>query len=189
MLVDYRRTLLGAVDDDYLAGSASSAQTATTMLAQLATYLIARMPPEDVTPQQLRDRSWWSGPDVYLIVDDYDMVATATANPLLAMLDVAANARDVGLRIILTRRSGGVGRALYDPLITRLRELSCDVLLMSGDREEGFIVGRSRMRTLVPGRGELVSRNRPTEMVQVATDPPDVADAGPDPGSPDTDPS
>ncbi len=173
VLIDYRRTLLGVVDDEYLAGSASSAQTATTMMAQLATYLTARMPPEDVTPQQLRDRSWWSGPDVYVIVDDYDMVATASANPLLAMLDVAANARDVGLRIVLTRRSGGVGRALYDPLITRLRELSCDVLLMSGDREEGFIVGRSRMRTLVPGRGELVSRNRPTEMVQVAICPPE----------------
>ena len=84
VLIDYRRTLLGVVDDEYLAGSASSAQTATTMMAQLATYLTARMPPEDVTPQQLRDRSWWSGPDVYVIVDDYDMVATASANPLLA---------------------------------------------------------------------------------------------------------
>ncbi|MBD0020450.1 type VII secretion protein EccCa [Gordonia pseudamarae] len=183
VLVDYRRTLLGVVDDDYLAGSASSAQTATQMMTQLAAYLTARMPPEDVTPQQLRDRSWWSGPDVVLIVDDYDMVATAGANPLLALLEVAANARDVGLRIVLTRRAGGVARALFDPLITRLRELSCDVLLMSGDREEGFIVGRSRMRTLVPGRGELVSRNRPTEMVQVAMVPPEPE--APEPEAPD----
>ena len=31
--------------------------------------------------QQLRDRSWWSGPEIYVVVDDYDMVAAN--NPLL----------------------------------------------------------------------------------------------------------
>ena len=119
-------------------------------MAQLATTT-ARMPPEDVARSSCVIAAGGRS-DVYVIVDDYDMVATASANPLLAMLDVAANARDVGLRIVLTRRSGGVGRALYDLLITRLRELSCDVLLMSGDREEGFIVGRSRMRTRTRSR-------------------------------------
>ena len=36
------------------------------------------------TPAQLRARSWWKGPDVFVLVDDYDLVATSAGNPLLA---------------------------------------------------------------------------------------------------------
>lgn len=167
VLVDYRRTMLGVVDGDHLAGYASSTATAAGMMAELAQYFASRIPAESVTPQQLRDRSWWSGPDVYVIVDDYDMVVTASGNPLLPLLDLAAQARDIGLHLILTRRSGGLGRAMFDPLIAHLKDLSCDILLMSGDRDEGYITGRTRMADLVPGRGVLVSRTRPQEMIQV----------------------
>ncbi|GAA1481692.1 type VII secretion protein EccC [Gordonia sinesedis] len=172
VLVDYRRTMLGIIEGDHLAGYASSGENATTMMLQLAGYFTKRLPPEDLTVQQLRDRSWWSGPDVYIIVDDYDMVATSSGNPLLPLVDLASHARDIGMHIVLARRSGGVGRALFDPVIARLKDLSSDVLLMSGDRDEGYIVGRARMQQLVPGRGELVSRTRPQEMIQVGYLPP-----------------
>lgn len=168
VLIDYRRTLLGVVEEEYLAGYASAHTTAAPMMAQLAEYFRHRLPPEDVTPQQLRDRSWWSGPEVYVVIDDHDMVSTSSSNPLLPLIELAASARDIGMHIILARRSGGAGRALYEPLINCLRELSSDVLLMSGDRDEGFIVGRTRMQKLIAGRGELISRHRQQEMIQIA---------------------
>lgn len=168
VLVDYRRTMLGIIDGDHLAGYASSGENATKMMHQLAAYFTKRLPPEDLTVQQLKDRSWWSGPDVYVIVDDYDMVATSGGNPLQPLVDLASHARDIGMHIVLARRSGGLGRAMFDPVIARLKDLSSDVLLMSGDRDEGYIVGRARMQQLVPGRGELISRTRPQEMIQIA---------------------
>lgn len=168
VLVDYRRTMLGIISGDHLAGYASSAETATTMMRQLAGYFTKRLPSEDLTVEQLKDRSWWSGPDVYVIIDDYDMVATASGNPLLPLVDLASHARDIGMHIVLTRRSGGLGRALFDPVIGRLKDLSCDMLLMSGDRDEGYITGRTRLQRLVPGRGELVSRSRTQEMIQIS---------------------
>ncbi|MFT4087218.1 MAG: type VII secretion protein EccCa [Gordonia sp. (in: high G+C Gram-positive bacteria)] len=170
--VDYRRTLLGAVDGPHLAGYASSAHTAGPMMAQLAEYLTARLPGEDVTAQQLRDRSWWSGPIVVLVVDDYDLVVTSMGNPLQPLVELLGHARDVGLSLVLARRSGGIGRALYDPVVARMRDLSCDVLLMSGDADEGYIVGRHRMQKFGPGRGELVSRTHGAQLVQVALTPP-----------------
>ena len=172
VLVDYRRTLLGAVDEEHLAGYASSAQSAAPMMAELAQYLAKRLPGEDVTQQQLRDRSWWTGPGVYLVVDDYDLVATPTGNPLLPLVELLGQARDIGLSLVLARRSGGLGRAMFDPVIARLRDLSCDVFLGSGDPDEGYIVGRHRLAKLPPGRGELISRNRPPQLVQVALTPP-----------------
>lgn len=168
IVVDYRRTLLGAVDGDHLAGYASSGQSAGPMMTQLADYLRARLPGEDVTAEQLSRGDWWNGPTVYLVIDDYDLVVTTMGNPLQPLIELLGHARDIGLRVILARRSGGIGRALFDPMIAGLRDLSCEVLLLSGDKDEGYIVGRSRMQKLAPGRGELISRSRGNDMVQVA---------------------
>ncbi|MFT4200602.1 type VII secretion protein EccCa [Gordonia sp. (in: high G+C Gram-positive bacteria)] len=168
VVVDYRRTMLGAVPDSHRAGYASSAASAGPMMAELAALLEGRLPPEDVTPEQLAARDWWSGPDIYLVVDDYDMVATASGNPLLVLVDLLPSARDIGFHLILARRSGGLSRALFDPVIARLRDLSTDTLLMSGDRDEGYIVGQTRMCRRVPGRGEFVTRTG-SEIVHVAS--------------------
>ena len=167
VVVDYRRTMLGRVPDSHRAGYASSASSAGPLMAELATLLEGRLPPEDVTPAQLAAQDWWTGPDVYLLVDDYDMVATSSGNPLLVLVDLLSSARDIGFHLILARRSGGVSRALFDPVIGRLRDLSTDMLLMSGDRDEGYIVGQTRMSRRIPGRGEFVTRAG-SEVIHVA---------------------
>ncbi|MFW0791102.1 type VII secretion protein EccCa [Gordonia sp. CPCC 205333] len=174
VIIDYRRTMLGLIAGDHVAGYASSSSSASAMLTELAEICTGRLPADDVTPAQLRERSWWTGPEIYVLVDDYDMVATSSGNPLLSLLDLLPHARDIGLHLILVRRSGGVGRALFDPVIARLRDLSTDTLLMSGDRDEGYIVGQSRLKRLVPGRGELISRSRPPEMIHIAYPPDDL---------------
>ena len=174
VVVDFRRSLLGAVDDDHLAGYATSARTAVPLMLELAEYLSARLPGDAVTPDELRAQSWWSGPDLYLVVDDYDLVATASGNPLAPIVELLGHARDIGLRVVLARRSGGVGRALFDPFIARMRDLSCDVLLMDGDADEGYIVGRHRMQRFGVGRGRYVSRSRAADTVQVVAPRPDA---------------
>ena len=74
----------------------------------------------DVNQAQLRARSWWSGPDIYVVVDDYDLVATSAGNPLLALLEYLPHAEDLGLHLIVARRSGGAARALFEPLLAGL---------------------------------------------------------------------
>lgn len=168
VLLDFRRTLLGAVDQRYLGGYATSPDAAAPMMVELATLLNGRRPGPDITPAELKARSWWTGPDVYLIVDDYDLVASAAGNPLLALADLLPQARDVGLKVILARRSGGLARGMFEPFLARVRDLAADGLVMSGSRDEGTILGAVRMRSLPPGRGTLVSRARGIEEVQVA---------------------
>ena len=169
---DYRRTLLGAVETDHLAGYAASAQVLSTMITEVAAYLAKRMPGPDVTQEQLRSRSWWSGPEIYVLIDDYDLVSTASGNPLLPLLDLLAQSKDVGLHLILARRSGGAARALYDPVIARLRDLAVTGLVMSGSKDEGNLIGTVRPSELPPGRGTLVSRRAGQRLVQLAWQPP-----------------
>ncbi|UFS95469.1 type VII secretion protein EccCa [Nocardia huaxiensis] len=156
---DYRRTMLGTVPEGYLAGYGSTAPQFTQNMADLAAYVSQRMPGQDVTPQQLRERSWWRGPELYVIVDDYDLVATSSGNPLHALLDHLAHARDLGFHLIITRRSGGAGRALYEATLARLKELNSTALTLSCSRDEGVLFGTTRPSIQPPGRGTLLTRN------------------------------
>lgn len=175
LMVDYRRTMLGVVPDDHLAGYISSPKSAVSLLGQLVPYFANRLPGEDVTPTQLAEKSWWSGPDVYVVVDDHDMVAPSpSSDPLSVLYDFLPQARDIGLHFIVVRRMGGVSRSLYTGTIAKLKELSVDMLVMSGSRDEGNIIGKLKPSPLPPGRGTLVSRNVGTQMIQVCSVPPTV---------------
>ena len=81
MLVDYRRGLLGAVTGDHLIGYGTGARQATDLIESAAAYMQRRLPGPDVTPDQLRGRSWWSGPELFVLVDDYDLVSTGPEQP------------------------------------------------------------------------------------------------------------
>ncbi|GGC64920.1 type VII secretion protein EccCa [Hoyosella rhizosphaerae] len=172
LLADFRRTMLGVVDTDHLAGYAVSAANLQAMIAELGGVLRQRLPGPDTTQQQLRDRSWWSGPEVFVIVDDYDLVATTGGNPLSGLLELLPQAKDVGLHLVIARRTGGASRALFEPVMASLRDLSPMGLVMNGSRDEGVLVGNVRAAEHPPGRGVLVTRSGGEQRVQLAWMPP-----------------
>ena len=150
-----------------------SAAALTSRLPTLFDRLQARLPDEHVTQQQLRSRSWWSGPEIYLVIDDYDLVAAASGNPLAPLADFLPHAKDLGLHVVIARRSGGAARAMFDPVLARLRDLGCMGLMMSASPDEGVLLGSVRPSSLPAGRGILVTRGNPDQLVQVAwSDPP-----------------
>ncbi|MEV0808250.1 type VII secretion protein EccCa [Micromonospora sp. NPDC050200] len=168
VIADYRRGLLGAVEGDHLLDYAPSNQVFSQGLGSIRNALQNRLPGPDVTTAQLRDRSWWKGPDLYILVDDYDLVASGGSNPLSTLHELLPQARDIGLHLIITRRAGGIARALYEPVLQRLRELDSPGLLMSGNREEGAIFGALRPSPQPPGRGTLVRRRDGQQLIQTA---------------------
>jgi S-DNA-T family DNA segregation ATPase FtsK/SpoIIIE len=171
-IVDFRRSLLGVVESEHLNGYAVSSSALSVSLADLLGVLATRMPSLDVSQAQLRTRSWWSGPDIYVLVDDYDLVANPGGNPLAALVEYLPYARDVGLHLIVARRSGGAERALFEPLLAGLRDLGCMTLTMSGRPGEGAPWGSGRLVRLPPGRGVLSTRPGDEQLVQVAWSPP-----------------
>jgi S-DNA-T family DNA segregation ATPase FtsK/SpoIIIE len=176
VVVDYRRGLLGAVPESHLIGYAGAAEAAAEAARDVAASLRARLPGPDVGVRELRERSWWTGPEVYVLVDDYDLVVpagAAAANPLLPLAEFLPQAKDVGLHLIVARRCGGAGRALFDPLLGRLRELGAPGLVMNGSPDEGALVGAVKPGPAPPGRGTFVERRTGRRRVQLAWLPPD----------------
>lgn len=152
LIADPRRGLMDAVDPQLRFGYAGSVPAVGPEVARLRDALDGRLPGPDVTVEQLRHRSWWQGPEVYLVVDDHDVVVTPAANPLLPVLDLLAQAADVGLHLVLARRVAGWQRAQYEPVVQRMREVGATMVVMSGDPAEGLITGSVRAATRAPGR-------------------------------------
>jgi DNA segregation ATPase FtsK/SpoIIIE, S-DNA-T family len=168
VVVDYRRSLLDAVDDSHKIGYAASADAAAQLVHDIVAAMKERMPGPDLTTEQLRDRSWWHGADLFLLVDDYDLVESASGNPLVPLTDMLPVGRDIGLHLVVTRASAGASRAAFDPVLRRLRESGALGLMLSGSPDEGALFGKARPQPQPPGRGILVGRRHGTRTVQTA---------------------
>jgi S-DNA-T family DNA segregation ATPase FtsK/SpoIIIE len=168
IVIDYRKSLLGLMPPKHLGAYAGDPVKARDYCAALAAKLTDRLAPPDVTPEQLRDRSWWSGPEFYLVVDDYDMVG-GRQSPLAPLAGLVPQARELGLHVVIARRVAGMSRGtLAEPLFTQVKELGADGLILSGDPREGVILGGQRAVQRPPGRGLLVRRKHPETVVQIA---------------------
>jgi S-DNA-T family DNA segregation ATPase FtsK/SpoIIIE len=172
LVVDPRRALLDVVPPRHLLAYAGAAPAATDAVRRLRHALDERLPGPAVTSRQLRDRSWWVGPELYVVVDDADLVVSATANPLAPLVDVLAQGQDLGVHLVLARRVAGASRSALEPVQQRLRDLRTPAVLLAGDPGEGPLVGGHRAVDRPPGRGLLVRPRARPVLVQVADTPP-----------------
>ncbi len=164
VVMDFRRAHLGMMDESMVAAYCATSAAAQDTVRDMVATLGARLPQPDITPAQLRERSWWEGPDIFLIIDDYDLLPVGLLHPLK---DLMPHARDIGLHVVLTRKAGGASRALYDPVLSEIRDQSPQVLLFDADREEGSILGL-KAASLQPGRAQMSIRGNRIGLCQVA---------------------
>ncbi|WP_436947382.1 type VII secretion protein EccCa [Streptomyces sp. SudanB52_2052] len=170
-VVDNRRSLLGLTPNSHLAEYIPMSNQMQHHMDALANLMQRRTPTADVTPDQLRDRSWWRGPTVYIVIDDYDLVSTSSGNPLSGLTELLPFARDVGVRFIIARSTAGAGRAGYEPFMQRMKELGAQGVVLAGDPGEGDLLGGVRPRPMPAGRGVFVSRKRGKPLVQIGLVP------------------
>jgi len=167
IFIDYSRSLLDVANTEHQIGFGASAPAATSLVNDIRGAMMQRLPPADLTPDQLRSRSWWTGAELFLIIDDYEMVATSD-NPLRPLVELLPQARDIGLHVILARAMGGAGRGMFDQAITRIKEMASPGLLMSGNKDEGILLGNIKPHKLPVGRGYHIDRRTGTRLIQTA---------------------
>lgn len=119
----------------------------------------------------------WKGPQYYVVVDDYESVATAVpqnGNPLNTLESFLASGMELGLHLILARRVAELSRANFDPIFRGIRGQEAPGLLMRGDPIEGRqAMHKHNISDALPtGRGVYVTRGAAPALIQVArTDP------------------
>ncbi|MFJ7961788.1 type VII secretion protein EccCa [Streptomyces sp. NPDC096324] len=166
-IYDPRRGLRGAVPEPYRGGYAHNAKLAAALATGIATELEKRLP-ETADPDAVGAEPAFTGPRIVILVDDYDILTTAGQQPLAPFLPYISSAQDIGLHFVIARRTAGSSRALYEPLLTTLRETGTTALLMTGDRTEGQLFPGLYASAQPPGRGTLIRRGRHHQLIQTA---------------------
>ncbi|GAU71092.1 hypothetical protein SSP35_27_00130 [Streptomyces sp. NBRC 110611] len=164
---DYRRGLHGHLPEDHVLHYAPASASLGDGLNRLASILQARLPTEDVTTEQMRARSWWHGPEIFIVIDDYDLVALPSGNPLEPLAEYFPYARDIGLRVIVARNTAGAARTSFDPVTRRLKELGATGVVLSGDPDEGPLVGNNKAEPMPPGRAKLITPRQRPRVIQI----------------------
>lgn len=167
VIIDPKRAHSAHAHDPMVAAYAGSADAARKAIVDTAATLTARLPGAEVTAEQLAERSWWEGPDIYLLIDDLDLIGEEHLRPLVSLLPHAA---DIGFHVAAARKFGGITRALLAPFGSALRDQLPDAIVLSGNREEGVVFG-VKPTPAPPGRGTYVHAGEPSGPIQVAVAP------------------
>ncbi|WP_318219267.1 type VII secretion protein EccCa [Streptomyces sp. SCL15-6] len=164
LVVDYRRDLIEAVPPEYRLGHAVSIDQLNELISGVSTALTERMPGPDISPARMRKADWWRGPRLFVLIDDYDLVARPMQTPFEPILDHLALGYEVGVHVVVARAATGAVRGMNDPLVRRLLEVNTPALLMSCPPSEGYLFNNVKPRNLPPGRGLYITRRKTVQV-------------------------
>ncbi|MER5553564.1 type VII secretion protein EccCa [Streptomyces sp. NPDC002793] len=170
-VMDPRRSLRGAIPEEYRGGYAYNAKLCSGLSAGIATELEKRLPDDSTRVEDLEPGDWGSGPRIVVLIDDYDVLTTAGQSPLSPFLPYIPSAVDIGLHFVLTRRVAGASRGMYEPLVQGLRESGASAVLMAGDRSEGQLFPGVYATQQPAGRGVLIRRGYANRLIQTVYTP------------------
>ncbi|WP_405136726.1 type VII secretion protein EccCa [Nocardia sp. NBC_01388] len=157
LLIDYRRQHLDALPEEQLVGYLTSERDLLEGLPGFAAKMRGRRAPDGVTSQQLKERSWWSGPEIFVVVDDYHMVAQrGQLNPLDPLKDIIMDGRDTGLHVIAARSIAQADTAMFDSVLGQIKNLNSSGFVMDGSKLDGILVGDVKATKQPSGRGIFV---------------------------------
>jgi S-DNA-T family DNA segregation ATPase FtsK/SpoIIIE len=169
MIVDYRRGLLDLAKSAHLFAYAATPPMLKECVERLKVELEKRvLYGAHLSLDELSQPARWDGPHYILFIDDYELLATPSNHPLLPLIELIGQGRDVGFHIVLARRVGGTARSSMEPVYQRLKEMGSSGIIMDGDPQEGPLLGTQRAATLPPGRGYYVRRGYRSMLVQTA---------------------
>ncbi|MFE3081469.1 type VII secretion protein EccCa [Nocardia tengchongensis] len=157
LLIDYRRQHMDALPEEQLVGYLTSERDLHDGLGPFAAKMRSRRAPDGVTAQQLKERSWWSGPEIFVVIDDYHMVAQrGQLNPLDPIKDLIVDGRDTGLHVIAARNIAQADSALYDSVLGQIKNVNSSGFIMDGSKLDGLLIGDVKASKQPVGRGIFV---------------------------------
>lgn len=168
-IVDFRKGLLDFVGSKHLLTYAYNTPTLAACIGNFKVDLEKRLQKSSETPlSELRRPQSWNGRHYFLFVDDYESIMAPGGSPLVQLAEYLLSGRDLGFHLVLVHRVGGIGRAAFETVYQRLREMGTSAIIMSGDPSEGRILYGQAATIMPPGRGYFVQPKYPPVLIQTA---------------------
>jgi S-DNA-T family DNA segregation ATPase FtsK/SpoIIIE len=168
-VIDFRKQLLDFAESKHMLMYGYNSQTLTSVIANMKVTLEKRrQKTSDVPLAELRRPQKFNGRHFFLIIDDYETILSGSNSPVGQLAEFLLAGHDMGFHLILTHRVGGVGRASFETVFQRLKEMGTSGILMSGDPSEGRILHNQATLNMPPGRGIFVQAKHPPMLLQTA---------------------
>lgn len=169
-LVDQRELLSTG---GYLLGYADGFETLEAAMRLVEDLIEPRFPNSEVSVEQLRNRSWYSGPRVFVLIDDTTRLTgkLGTPSPLDYLVSVIQRRNDVGLNVFCT----GITALPFDSpgqpkLYRAIYDTNAPFLLFGGNSEFGSILPGHRIKFQKRPAGEaLLARWREGRVTTLRT--------------------
>lgn len=150
----------------YLMGYSSDKTTSSEIVAKVKAEIERRNPTMDqqLTAAMIRDRSWYSGPEIFVLVDGVQAFGGSTSmygqeNPIDPIAGLVEGRNDLGLHVYITGPAQGFATTRMSSRIYKaLSGAQSATLLFSGPVAEG---------TLWPGTGIKFAPRRPGQAMLV----------------------
>ncbi|GAA2424359.1 type VII secretion protein EccCa [Mycolicibacterium llatzerense] len=142
----------------YLGAYQSSRDGISATVTQLCAMLESRRPPPGTSQEDLLTKRFWSGPEIFVVVDGITTWSTAQ-NPLAPLAQYVEEARDLGLHIIATADIRQFGYQSQGGVLGKMMGMQTPVLIMNGHRTYGQIIPGVFSETQRVGKGLLQTRS------------------------------
>lgn len=177
ILCDPRRRHLGKINDKNLFAYVTRPDELVDAATRLWEHydVGSRDLPTDIDAATRAARSWWRGPEIFVLIDDYHLFAAVDPStgqaPVHKFLPWIANeplAR--GLHFVIARSSENLAiNAIRDPILARLTTDLAPTVMLSADKYDGQIGEVKFERFGIPGRARYVQESfARRERIQVA---------------------
>ncbi|MGW4482242.1 type VII secretion protein EccCa [Amycolatopsis sp. NPDC004368] len=158
VLADPSRMLDTEVPEAYRVGYATTTEALKELAGQASVSLTPRVPDQTISAERLKRRDWWTGPRLFFVIDDYQLLTGGMGSPLEPLLSLLAQGSYIGFHLIIARSTSGAMRSLADAVVRRMWELGSPGVVFSYPKEEGKFLGEATPRKLPAGRAQLVTR-------------------------------
>lgn len=148
----------GYMKQDNYVTSRDESQDAVNSLGKILTQ---RMPRKgEVSPRELVERSWFDGPEIFVIIDGYQRIGSAPGapSPLDQLEPLLNGATDLGVHLIIGAAAQGFSTLLtMNKILKVLTSQTAPILLLSGPSTETRMTSlKAKFESRRPGRGQLL---------------------------------
>ncbi len=172
LVLDPRRTLLGVVQGPHLRDYAYTQSAIREAIRELVAELDNRQPPPGTTQQEMMTKTFWSGPAIFVVIDDAGVWPTMD-NPLMALGPHIEGARDTGLHVFAATAVANWNQvAIGSSVLGKLRASLAPILILDGRRDAGKIVADIFAEPQRPGKATYFTRSGTTGALIGWSNPP-----------------
>lgn len=114
----------------------------------------------ELDPRSIQERSWFTGPEIFVIIDGYQRIGTTggAQSPIDELVPFLTTTPDLGVHLFVTTAANGLSMSLaQNKMFKMFMDQTAPVMMLSGPTTEPRLTSlKAKFESRRPGRGQLL---------------------------------